>query len=384
MQGADFTVDAPGRLVPIPEGGSAFVPAPLPPRLMLDTATANLLAEARGAVGELAGVGRQLPNPHLLISPFLRREAITSSRIEGTYATAEELVLFEAEDSKPPPKPDVREVANYVRAMEHGLRRLDSLPICSRFIRELHRILMEGVRGQEERPGEFRTVQNVIGRRGDPIEKARFVPPPPAEMLSGMDELERYIAEGNDLHILVRTALVHYQFEAIHPFRDGNGRLGRLLASLLFCERKLLPEPLLYLSSFFDRNVDEYRDRLLAVSQQGDWSGWVSLFLRAVQEQSLDAIARACRLLTLWERWRRETQSARSSALLPKLVDALFATPALTIPKAGRIMGVTYAAAQRNVRKLVDAGILRPASDATYNKVYVADEIIKIVAMETA
>jgi Fic family protein len=384
MQDADFTVDAPGRLVPIPEGGSAFVPAPLPPRLMLDTATANLLAEARGAVGELAGVGRQLPDPHLLISPFLRREAITSSRIEGTYATAEELVLFEAEDSKPPPKPDVREVANYVRAMEHGLRRLDSLPICSRFIRELHRILMEGVRGQEERPGEFRTVQNVIGRRGDPIEKARFVPPPPAEMLSGMDELERYIAEGNDLHILVRTALVHYQFEAIHPFRDGNGRLGRLLASLLFCERKLLPEPLLYLSSFFDRNVDEYRDRLLAVSQQGDWSGWVSLFLRAVQEQSLDAIARACRLLTLWERWRRETQSARSSALLPKLVDALFATPALTIPKAGRIMGVTYAAAQRNVRKLVDAGILRPASDATYNKVYVADEIIKIVAMETA
>jgi Fic family protein len=384
MQDADFTVDAPGRLVPIPEGGSAFVPAPLPPRLMLDTATANLLAEARGAVGELAGVGRQLPDPHLLISPFLRREAITSSRIEGTYATAEELVLFEAEDSKPPPKPDVREVANYVRAMEHGLRRLDSLPICSRFIRELHRILMEGVRGQEERPGEFRTVQNVIGRRGDPIEKARFAPPPPAEMLSGMDELERYIAEGNDLHILVRTALVHYQFEAIHPFRDGNGRLGRLLASLLFCERKLLPEPLLYLSSFFDRNVDEYRDRLLAVSQQGDWSGWVSLFLRAVQEQSLDAIARACRLLTLWERWRRETQSARSSALLPKLVDALFATPALTIPKAGRIMGVTYAAAQRNVRKLVDAGILRPASDATYNKVYVADEIIKIVAMETA
>jgi Fic family protein len=384
MQGADFTADAPGRLVRIPEGGLAFVPDPLPPKLVPDTPTANLLAEARGAVGELAGIGRQLPNPHLLIGPFLRREAITSSRIEGTIATAEELTLFEAGQSKPPSKPDVCEVANYVRAMEHGLKRLDSLPICSRFIRELHEMLLKGVRGQEERPGEFRTVQNMIGWRGDPIEKARYVPPPPTEVLRGMDELERYIAEGNDLHILVRTALIHYQFEAIHPFRDGNGRLGRLLASLLFCERKLLPQPLLYLSSFFDQHVDEYRDRLLAVSQRGDWVGWITFFLRAVQEQSHDAIARACRLMSLWERWRRETQSARSSALLPKLVDALFATPALTIPKAGRIMGVTYAAAQRNVLKLVDAGILRPATDATYNKVYVADEIVRIVAMETA
>jgi Fic family protein len=164
MQGADFTADAPGRLVRIPEGGLAFVPDPLPPKLVPDTPTANLLAEARGAVGELAGIGRQLPNPHLLIGPFLRREAITSSRIEGTIATAEELTLFEAGQSKPPSKPDVCEVANYVRAMEHGLKRLDSLPICSRFIRELHEMLLKGVRGQEERPGEFRTVQNMIGR----------------------------------------------------------------------------------------------------------------------------------------------------------------------------------------------------------------------------
>jgi len=384
MQAADFTSDAPGKLVSIPEGVAAFVPDPLPPRFTLDTPTANLLAETRGAVGELAGVGRLLPNPHLLINPFLRREAISSSRIEGTYATAEELSLFEAEDSKPPSKPDIREVANYVRAMKYGLGRLADLPICSRFIRELHERLMEGVRGQEEHPGEFRTVQNAIGKRGDPIEKARFVPPPPAEMQRGMNKLEKYIAEGNNLHIIIRTAMIHYQFETIHPFRDGNGRLGRLLASLLFCEHKLLPEPLLYLSSFFDRNNDEYRDRLLAVSQRGEWLEWVSFFLRAVQEQSRDAIARAGRLLALWERWRRETQSARSSALLPRLVDALFSTPALTIPKAAKIMGVTYAAAQRNVLKLVEAGILRPASDATYNKVYVADDVIKIVAMESA
>jgi Fic family protein len=364
--------------VPIQEGGVAFVPNPLPPNLALDAAAINLLADAMHSVGELAGVGRQLPNPHLLIGPFLRREAITSSRIEGTYATAEELLLFEAEEPKSPPKADVREVANYVRAMEYGLGRLDALPISSRYIRELHAILLEGVRGQDQRPGEFRQVQNCIGRRGDAIESARFVPPPVAELLPAIDALERYIAEGNDLHTLVRVALAHYQFEAIHPFRDGNGRVGRLLVSLLFCERKLMAQPLLYVSAYLDKHSDEYKDRLLAVSQRGEWLAWVSFFVTAVRSQAVDAIARACRLLSLWQEWRDAMQSARQSALLPRLVDEL------TIPKAASLLDVTQRAAQLNIEKLVTAGVLKLAAPRLRNRVYVAPRIIEIVEMDDA
>ena len=384
MQQSDFTTDAPGRLVLTDDGVPAYVPNPLPPKLVLDTAAGNLLADAMRAVGELAGVGRQLPNPHLLIGPFLRREAITSSRIEGTYATAEELSLFEAEGSKSPPKADVREVANYVRAMEHGLKRLDTLPICSRYIRELHEILLAGVRGQDQRPGEFRNVQNYIGRHGTPIAEATFVPPPVAEMQAAMSALERYVAEGNALHVLVRTALVHYQFEAIHPFRDGNGRVGRLLVSLLFCERKLLSQPLLYLSAYLDRHSVEYKARLLAVSQRGEWAAWVVFFLTAVQRQAEDAIARSCRLLSLWQEWRDKTQSARASALLPRLVDELFRYPALTIPKAAAILGVTQRAAQLNIEKLVTAGILKLAAPRPRNRIYIAPRVVEIVEMDDA
>lgn len=384
MQQSDFTEDAPGRLVPIPDGVLAFVPSPLPPRLVLDTAATNLLADAMHAVGELAGLGRQLPNPHLLIGPFLRREAITSSRIEGTYATAEELLLFEVEKPKSSSKADVREVANYVRAMEHGLKRLDALPICSRYIRELHEILLEGVRGQDQRPGEFRNVQNYIGLPHAPVAAATFVPPPVADMQTAMNVLERYVAEGNELHVLVRTALVHYQFEAIHPFRDGNGRVGRLLVSLLFCERKLLPQPLLYLSAYLDRHSDEYKDKLLAVSQRGEWAAWVTFFLAAVQNQAEDAIARSCRLLSLWREWRGTTQSARQSALLPRLVDELFRYPAITIPKAATILGVTQRAAQLNIEKLMSAGILKLAAPRLRNRVYIAPKIIELVEMDNA
>lgn len=379
MQQADFSEHAPGRFVQSPEGYWTFVPHPLPPKLEFDLQTIRLLSEANRGLGELAGVGQTLPNPHLLIGPFLRREAIFSSRIEGTTATAEELLLFEALPTEEPRTPDAREVANYVKALEYGLQRLKNLPVSLRLIRELHGVLLSGVRGQDRRPGEFRRSQNIIGQRGQRIEHARYVPPPVPEMQQGLDEFERFLHTPSDLPFLVQLALIHYQFEAIHPFMDGNGRIGRLLITLLLCERGLLKEPLLYLSAYFERNRDAYVDHLLHVSQAGTWSEWIQFFLQGVAEQSEDAIRRSQSLLSLWQNYRGRFQTARSSALLLKLVDALFAYPATWISRARKQLGVTHRSAQLNVEKLVAAGILAEKTGRQRNRVYLAPEILAII-----
>lgn len=386
MKKEDFAENAPGRLTPNLDGQITFAPDPLPPRLdSFDRVTVQLLAEAERRVGELAGVGRMLLNPHLLIGPFLRREAVLSSRIEGTYATAEQLLLYEALPREKPATPDVREVGNYVKALEYGLARLKELPVSQRLIRELHSVLLQGVRGQEHTPGEFRRRQNYIGQRGQAIQDARFVPPPVTEMEKCLDQFERFLHSGSDLPFLVQLALIHYQFEAIHPFLDGNGRLGRLLISLLLSERGVLPQPLLYLSAFFEHNRDAYMDHLLAVSQRGAWIDWIHFFLHGVAEQSADAIRRSQRLLDLRQEYRDRLQAApRTSALALRLVDELFAFPALTARKAKDVLRVTTVSAQRNINKLVEAGILVERTGRARNRVYVASEILSTIEAEGA
>ena len=382
MDPADFTDDAPGELVKTVEGLWAFVPHPLPPQFDIGPATINRLSAADFALGQLKGVGQMLPNAQLLIVPFLRREAVLSSRIEGTIASLDQLVLFEVEPSRDPQNPDVGEVANYVSAMRFGLARLEELPVSLRLIRELHEKLLTGVRGQDRRPGEFRQTQNAIGQQGRPVEEARYIPPPVTQMTQALSEFELFLHESTELPFLIKLALVHYQFEAIHPFLDGNGRIGRLLLSLLLCEKEYLTRPMLYLSGFFEKHRDRYIDSLLRVSQSGDWAGWIDFFLEGVAEQSADAVDRSGLLLKLREQYREKAQTARASALPLLLIDELFQNPALTITMARTVLDVTAVSAQRSVDRLVDLGILEEVTGQQRNRIYLAREILSIVNAE--
>ncbi len=390
MKPDGFTSRAPGRLVQVQHVDGpywAFIPDPLPPTLVMDAELARLAEQAAHALGELSGLGRALPNPYLLISPFIRREAVLSSRIEGTRADIADLYAYEAGQlvlpgMERPSESDVREVMNYVRALEYGLKRLDDLPVSLRLIRDVHQRLLTGVRGERAKPGQFRTVQTYIARAGcRSIQESPFVPPPAEEVLPALDAFEKYLHAEEDVYpLLVRLAFLHYQFEAIHPFEDGNGRVGRLLISLLLVDRKLLSLPLLYLSAYFERHRDRYCDLLLAVSERGAWHEWTCFFLRGVAEQAQDAVVRAKRLQDLHVAWRSRITDATRSTLALKLVESLFEVPFVTIPQAQRILEASYPGARGNVEKLVEAGILRQWGEASYGKTYVADEILAIIS----
>lgn len=379
MQLTDFTERRSGRLIKHQRGYWAFVPNPLPPEIELNWQLAGEISAADRGLSELAGVARTLPNPHLLIRPFLSREAVLSSRIEGTQASLSDLFFFEAAKAPPTPDSDVREVRNYVRALEQGLKRLDKLPISMRLLREMHRELMTGVRGDHLTPGETRTSQNWIGPGGCTLNDAKYVPPPPDEMIEALSDMEKFIHAPSPLPLVVRLALVHYQFEAIHPFLDGNGRIGRLLIVLLLCAENVLPQPMLYLSAYFERNRSEYYQRLFEVSRDGRWQEWISFFLRGLAEQSRDAIARSDKLLKLWHTYRQSVQTARSSSLLLKLIDELFDRPYLTFSSAKTSLNVTFRSAQLNVLKLVAAGIVREVPGRKYGRIFIARKIVDIL-----
>ena len=390
MDVAAFQNSPSGRLVKVGQGEAAylaFAPEPLPPVIAPDLGLMRLLPEAGYALGELAAMGRALPNPHLLMGPFLRREAVLSSRIEGTQATVADLYAYEAGQPSLPdvgssaPASDILEVLNYVHALQYGLDRLNTLPVSRRLIREIHERLMQGVRGEHLTPGEFRRSQNWIGAPGCTLNEADYVPPPVPEMEGALDALESYIhSDDPKNHTLVRLALIHYQFEAIHPFLDGNGRVGRLLLSLLLVSWDLLPLPLLYLSDYFERNRQQYYNLLLATSQRGDWIEWISFFLIGVVEQSADASARAKRLQDLQAQWRARLSEGRATAVLLSLADSLFISPVLTITQAQRLLKVTFRSAKRNIDKLVEEGILRQAGTSSYGKSFVAQDILRIAA----
>lgn len=375
MNAADFTVDAPGELVRTTSGELAFAPAPLPPRLTFDMETVLLLDRASSALGELSGTGRLLPNPHLLIQPYLRREAVLSSRIEGTQSTLSDVYAAEAgqtqlfEDDA-----DVREVRNYVAALEHGLRRIDQLPLSLRLVRELHERLMDGVRGGEH-AGGFRSGQNVIGPPGATLADATYVPPPPLEMRAALERLELFLHD-DSLPPLVQIALAHYQFEAIHPFLDGNGRVGRLLITLFLTERGLLSQPLLYLSAWFERTRTDYYRLLMRVSTHGDWSGWLRYFLEGVRVQAGEAVDDAKRIVSLLEDYRQQLIVDRARPATSELLDRLSANPYVTVREAQQWLGVSDPTARAAIDDLVGYGILTEISGRRWGRLYLAEELL--------
>ena len=339
-----------------------------------------IIARATRSLGELSGIGRTLANPYLLIRPFLRKEATASSKIEGTVTTLSELFLFEADEQTSHAPPDVREVFNYVRALEGSLRKLDELPISRRLIQEAHKTLLTGVashRGARIVPGDFRGDQNWIGARV--IESARFVPPPAHEVDEAISQLEKYINLADDaLPTVIKMALVHYQFETIHPFPDGNGRVGRMLMPLMLCASRELSQPLLYLSAFLERNYDTYIDRMFAVSTRGEWEAWIAFFLIGIAETCDDAILKARSLQDMQSEYHARLQRARSSALLARIIGILFEGPAITIPSISTSLGISYNSAKKHVARLEELGILT-ASGFGRPKVWLAKDIVDIV-----
>ena len=370
-----------GDLVPTIGGQRAFVPHPLPRRVELDSALVLRLDGASRAVATLAGVAETLQNPDLLIRPFVRREAVLSSIIEGTEASVSDLFLHEAKGFRRP-EGDVREVANYVRALERGIMLLDRLPISLRLINQLHSVLMRGVRGQEKRPGELRTEQVWIGPPGTPIEEARYIPSPGNLLRDLIFNLETFVNDDLEMPPLVKCALLHYQFEAIHPYSDGNGRIGRLLIVLFLLTTGVLPKPLLYLSAYFERDRREYYDQLFRVSATGDWQTWIGYFLDGVAEQANDALVRSRSVRAMHETYRDELHRRRESGNALLLLDLLFENPIMTAPLAADRLEITRTGARRLLERLVETGIV--AERDGWPRLYVAEELLNLIEAATA
>lgn len=376
MQPDDFQAPQAGRVIRAAQGYHAFVPAPLPPVLDYPQPLVRLLSAADAALSELSGIGRILPNPHLLIASYVRREAVLSSRIEGTRASLSDLFADEAGQLPRTPPDDVREVGNYVAALDYGVQRLQTLPLSLRLVRELHERLMRGVRGDHATPGEFRRSQNWIGPHGSTPANAPYVPPPPQEMHDSLAAWEGFLHQRGELPDLVQCALMHEHFEAIHPFLDGNGRVGRLLITLFLIERGRLSQPLLYLSEFIERNRDDYYRGLMRIRTHGDWAGWLHYFLAGVEWSARRALRQAQQLLALRERMRTALAGdARAAAL----VDALFENPYIDIKRAETLLDVSAPTARKTLTALQAAGFLRELTGRQRGRVYLADAVFAAI-----
>jgi Fic family protein len=372
---ADFRDPKAGTLVETPGGYLAFVPAHLPPDLTYEPDLVLALSRADAALSELSGLGRRLPNPHLLIAPYVRREAVLSSRIEGTTASVSDLLLDEIEDDHPDSADaDVREVRQYVEALEYGIVRLRDLPLSLRLVCEMHERLMRGVRGGHATPGEFRRSQNWIGPAGSTPSTAPYVPPPPDRLMDTLSNWELFLHERGRFPDLIQCALMHEQFEAIHPFLDGNGRLGRLLISLFLIERGRLSQPVLYLSAYFEARRRDYYEALQHVRTDGDWTGWLRFFLAGVEETAKEAVRHAARIMDLHDSLR---QDLRQKPHAVTLVEALFANPFVTISRAAQLLNVSYPTARQVVAYLQTEGLLEEISGRAWRRMYVARPILE-------
>lgn len=373
----DDTVFGSARRTGGRHGYVAFFPKPLPRQVPISSENLMRIADAEAALGRLAGAGRLLPDPNLLVQPYLRREALASTRIEGTQASLIE--VFDAEAGDEPLGADVEEVVNYVRAMELGLRRLETLPLSTRLIREMHGVILAGVRGRERQPGELRTTQNWIGSAGATPASATFVPPPPDELAGLLTDLEYFVHEDPQLPPLVQAALVHYQFETIHPFLDGNGRLGRLLIVFFLVVRERLPSPLLSLSPFFEARRETYYDALQGVRERGDLDSWLALFLDGVSTQANDALARAERLSDLRERYRVWVQ-AKTRGGANRLVDLVFEQPVVNAGTVQRRLGLSRPSALNALRQLEDLGVLVAGAEGPRGQLrWRAQEVLQLL-----
>jgi Fic family protein len=380
MNPNDFHSPEVGQVILTPKGYYAFLPAPLPSNLDWPLSLVSTLSKAERDLSRLATLAGAFPFPRLLVQPFMRREAVLSSRIEGTRATLAELYTYEsAQLSFLEPDSDVREVHNYVDALDYGLERLKTLPISLRLIRELHEKLMQGVRGGNLTPGEFRRTQNWIGPAGSTIMTATYVPPPVDEMNQALSDLEKFIHTRTDVPDLARAAMIHYQFEAIHPFLDGNGRVGRLLMALLLAEWNILPQPLLNLSVYFERYRQEYYDYLLAVSQYGNWETWLRFFLRGVSAQSKDSITRMERLGLIRSKYQPLVEAEKNSERMAAVVDFLFGRPIFNTKQLAEGLNMPFKTSRQYIEKLVQFGILREITGYARNQIYRADEVFNTI-----
>jgi len=374
-----FSRSPSGKVVKTPQVYWAFVPSLLPPPVEYSAALVSMLSEADRALGALEGMGRILPNANLLVIPYMRREAVLSSRIEGTQASLSDLFLFEAAKTELPKDSDVKEVSNYVEAMGHGLRRLPELPLSKRLVREIHEKLLTGVRGQEQTPGEFRRRQNWVGPKNCRLEGAIYVPPPVDDMDLLLNDWEKFVHQPTEMPPLIQCAVLHSQFESIHPFLDGNGRVGRLLITLFLCERGHLSQPLLYLSGYLAKNRSDYYECLQHVREDGNWRGWIEFFLRAVSHQAKDALECAHRILKLKQNYRDRLQKKWSSAAVLALLDSLFLNPYLKVSDAAKRMKVSYNAAQGALGKLEDLKIVKEITGQKRNRIFCAHELLRVI-----
>lgn len=371
--------DSPGTIERNAAGEPFFVPADIPRKLSYPSEVVNQLSKAKWELGRLSSFSESIPNPHLLIRPLVVREAVLSSRIEGTIASVSDAFREEASGHEEREGGDVKEVVNYVRALEHGRAQLDKAPLTLELIKEMHGLLLKEVRGEDKDPGEFRDGPVWLGpRRGLPREDARFVPPEPGFVAGRIADIESFLQDPpDDMPVIVRIALLHYQFEATHPFRDGNGRIGRLLITLRLIEAGLLPEPLMYLSEYFNRTRDTYYDRLQGVDRHGEYTAWLSYFLDGVIEQAQSAVDRCRELVDLRDAYRDRLFDMGATKPAIRLVDRLFANPFISIPQAADHLDVTYPTAQKAVEEyLVEADILEEITGQESYREFLAQEIL--------
>jgi Fic family protein len=365
------TAQRAGRYAPQPGGYAAYLPAPLPPDppVRIDTDMLGALSRADRALGRLDGATETLPNPDLFVFMYVRKEAVLSSQIEGTQASLLDVLEVEAQLKTDNPF-DVEEVINYVGAMNYGLERLATLPVSLRLIREMHERLLAGVRGSQRNPGEFRRVQNHIGPPGCTVPQASFVPPPPTALDDTLAALERFIHADDELPVLIRVGLIHAQFETIHPFLDGNGRIGRLLITLLLCEREVLRRPLLYLSYYFKRNRTEYYDRLQRVRDRGDWEGWLLFFLRGVFEVAQEATDTARRIVRMRESDRNAIMQGfgRTAGNALRVHEHLYHQPIVTVQQVVDLLDISYSNANALVGQMQQAGLLAEITGQRRNR----------------
>jgi len=356
-----------------PAGYRAFIPAPLLPDapLIVDVEMQLLLSGADRAIGRLDAATELLPNPDLFVAMYVRREAVFSSQIEGTEASLVDLLEFEAQAARRGNKGDVQEVVNYVRAMNYGLARLKDLPLSLRLMREIHAELLRDARGGQREPGEFRRSQNWIGPPGCPLSEAIFVPPPPQEILSAMGELERFLHDDIPMPPLIKCGLAHAQFETIHPFLDGNGRMGRLLITFLLCWRGVLKHPMLYISDYFKRYRQEYYERLQRVRDHDDWEGWMQFFLKGLQTVALEATETARRIQTMRDQYRDLIgRKIRGTAIGFVLLDYLFEMPMVNVKLVAQRIGRSYPVANDLVGTFLDLGLLIETTGQRRNRIY--------------
>lgn len=361
----------------------SFFPNPLPPNpnLQYDEALSNLLVKANSAVSKLDAISKRLPSIPLFVSMYVRKEALLSSQIEGTQATLDDILDPDIEDNT---NQNVSEVINYIKASDYATKRLETFPLCNRLLLETHQVLMQDARGGEKNPGEFRRTQNWIGPSGSTLKTARYIPPAPADMEMAISDLEKYINSDSSTDPLIRIALIHYQFETIHPFLDGNGRIGRLMVNLFLKENKILTHPTLYISYFLKRNRIEYYDRLTEVREKGNFEQWITFFLQGIYESAEDAVESIDKLTALHN--KNITMAAENdtpSKTASKLFEYIEQTPIIDIKKTAAALSVSYNTTQSVVKKFISLGILQQVSNNHRDRRFAYEDYIRILRKDT-